>query len=224
MAKNFDDNLGRLLDYLDASGLSKDTIVVLTSDHGDMLGSQGRENKMVPYREAVDVPCIVRWPGRIPAGRRLDVLQTPMDHLPTLCALTGLPIPKACDGVDLSAVLLGTKRIERDAVLMMSYVSHWDFFDSGTLWPEWRAVRTPRYTYVKWLAGKEELYDNVADPYQMNDLAAGDEGKGVIEKLRARLKELLAEAHDEFLPGTAYGDWYDDERNLIKTALGPVGP
>jgi len=224
MARNFDDNIGRLLDFLDASGLSKDTIVVLTSDHGEMLGSHGRENKMVPYREAVHIPCIVRWPGHIPAGRRLDVLHTPMDHLPTLCGLAGLPIPKECDGVDLSGTLLGTTRIERDAVLMMNYVSHWDFFDSGTNWPEWRAVRTPRYTYVKWLAGKEELYDDLKDPYQMKNLAAEEEGRPVIEKLRVRLAELLAEAHDEFLPGTAYADWYDDERNLVKTALGAVGP
>jgi len=222
MAANVDDNLGRLLDFLDSSGLSKDTIVVFTSDHGDMLGSHGRENKMVPYREAVNIPCIIRWPGHIPAGRRVDVLQTPMDYLPTLCGLTGLTPPKGCDGLDLSGVLLGTKRIERDAVLMMNYVSHWDYFDSGTLWPEWRGVRTPRYTYVKWLDGREELYDDREDPYQMKDLAGLAESRSLLEKLRSELARLLAEAHDEFLPGTAYADWYDAERNLVKTALGPV--
>jgi arylsulfatase A-like enzyme len=222
MCKNFDDNLGRLLDFLDESGLSKDTIVVLTADHGEMLGSHGRENKMVPYREAVNIPYIVRWPGHIPAGRRVDVLQTPMDHLPTLCGLVGLTAPKTCDGVDLTGVLLGTKPADRDAILMMNYVSNWDFFDSGTIWPEWRAVRTQRYTYVKWLDGKEELYDNRDDPYQMKDLAASREAQPVLERLRGRLRKLLADAHDEFLPGTAYADWYDDERNLVKTALGPV--
>ena len=226
MAKNFDDNLGRLMDFLDRSGLSDDTIVVFTSDHGDMLGSQGRENKMVPYREAVNIPCIVRWPGHIPAGRRTDVLHAPMDHFPTLCGLTGLQAPSTCDGLDLSGTLLDTKKVQRhrDAVLMMNYVSHWDYFDSGTRWPEWRGVRTQRYTYVKWLDGKEELYDNRDDPYQMKNLAESPGALPVIEKLRARLAELLADAHDEFLPGTAYADWYDDERNLVRTALGPVKP
>jgi arylsulfatase A-like enzyme len=147
-----------------------------------------------------------------------------MDHLPTLCGLAGLPAPADCDGKDLSGALLGTGRTERDAVLMMNYVSHWDFFDSGTLWPEWRAVRTQRYTYVKWLKGKEELYDDLADPYQMKDLAGNPEARPVIEKLRTRLASLLAEAHDEFLPGTAYAGWYDDSRNLVRTALGPVRP
>lgn len=224
MAKHFDDQFNRVLDFLDESGLADNTIVVLTSDHGEMLGSHRRSNKMVPYREAVKIPCIVRWPGHIPAGRRLEVLQTPMDHLPTLCTLAGLRAPADCDGMDLSTALLGTKDIKRDAVLMANYVSNWDFFDSGTNWPEWRAVRTPQYTYVKWLTGKEELYDDVADPYQMKDLAAAPESQPVMKSLRTRLKELLAEAHDEFLPGTEYASWYDDERNLIKTGLGPVGP
>jgi len=224
MAKNFDDNLGRLLDFLDRTGLSENTVLVFTSDHGDMLGSHGRRNKMVPYREAVNIPCIVRWPGHIPAGRKLDVLQTPMDHFPTLCGLAGLQAPDTCDGLDLSGVLLGTKGVDRDAVLMMNYVSHWDYFDTGTNWPEWRAVRTRRHTYVKWLNGKEELYDNVDDPYQMRNLVESPEGRPFLERLRARLAGLLADAHDEFLPGTAYADWYDDERNLVRTALGPVGP
>jgi arylsulfatase A-like enzyme len=224
MAKNFDDNLGRLVDFLDRSGLSENTILVFTADHGDMLGSHGRRNKMVPYREAVNIPCIVRWPGRIPAGQRVGVLHTPMDHFPTLCGLVGLQAPDTCDGLGLSGVLLGTKSVDRDAVLMMNYVSHWDYFDTGTNWPEWRAVRTQRHTYVKWLDGKEELYDNVDDPYQMRNLIESPESQPVVQKLRARLTELLADAHDEFLPGTAYADWYDDERNLVRTALGPVVP
>ncbi len=222
MVKNFDDAFGRVLDFLDKSGLAQNTIVVLTSDHGDMLGSHGRQNKMVPYREAVNVPCIIRWPGRIPAGKRIDVLLTPMDHFPTLCGLAGLQAPTTCDGTDLSGALMGNRRIDRDAVLMANYVSHWDFFDTGTNWPEWRGIRTERYTYVKWLDGKEELYDNVEDPYQMKNLAESPKDLPLLHALRIRLAELLADAHDEFLPGTAYADWYDDERNLVKTALGPV--
>jgi len=85
-------------------------------------------------------------------------------------------------------------------------------------------VRTSRHTYVKWLDGREELYDNREDPYQMKDLADLAESRPLLEKLRGELTRLLAEAHDEFLPGTAYADWYDAERNLVKTALGPVAP
>ncbi|UCD29979.1 MAG: hypothetical protein JSV03_05755, partial [Planctomycetota bacterium] len=79
-----------------------------------------------------------------------------------------------------------------------------------------------RYTYCRWLTDEEELYDNIEDPYQMKNLAEGQKDLPTLKKLRARLKDLLADAHDEFLPGTAYTDWYDRERNLVKTGLGPV--
>ncbi|MHC4671736.1 MAG: sulfatase family protein [Planctomycetota bacterium] len=222
MCKNMDDNLGRILDYLDRSGLSENTIVVMTSDHGEMLGSQNRENKMVPYAEAVNIPLIVRWCGHILAGARTNVLHTPMDHMTTLSSLAGLSVPDTADGADVSDVLLGKSKSGRDAILMANYVSHWDYFETGTRWPEWRGVRTERYTYCRWLTGKEELYDSLEDPYQMRDLVKGQKDLPTLKKLRSRLKDLLADAHDEFLPGNAYSDWYDGERNLVKTSLGPV--
>ena len=227
MAKNVDDNLGRLMAYLDRSGLAADTIVVFTSDHGDMNGSHGRVNKMVPYAEAMNIPLLVRWPRRIAPGSRTDVLQVPMDHLPTLCGLAGLSIPKEVDGADLSGAILGEggghSSDVREDVLIGSYTSNWDFFQTGTAWPEWRGVKTKQYTYCKWLAGGEELYDNLADPYQMSNLVADGEKPEILDRLRARLFDLLATAHDDFRPGTGYGEWYDSQRNLIRTGLGPVG-
>jgi len=223
MIVNVDDNMGRLMRFLDESGLAENTILVFTADHGEMLGSHNRFNKMVPYEEAVSVPLIIRWPRRTPAGARTDCLYTPMDHMPTLLSLAGIPVPDAADGMDLSAVTLGRRGPQQESALMMNYVAHWDYFDSGTQWPEWRGVRTKSHTYVKWLKdGREELYGNLADPYQMRNLAEGEKDVDTLKKMRARLKELLAEAHDEFLPGTSYADWYDDRRNLVRTALGPV--
>jgi len=222
MAKNMDDNLGRLLDYLDSSGLAGNTIVVFTADHGEMHGSHGRLNKMVPYAEAINIPMIVRWPNRIAAGVRLDTLQTPMDHLPTLCGLAGLAIPREVDGVDLSRVLLEKQRDSREEVLIGNYTSNWDFLQTGTDWPEWRGVKTKQYTYVRWLTGAEELYDNLADPYQMQNLVVGDSGPAILDQLRSRLSELLTGAHDDFRSGPDYGEWYDNNRNLVRTGLGPV--
>jgi arylsulfatase A-like enzyme len=222
MSKNMDDNLGRLMEYLEVSGLAKDTILVFTSDHGEMHGSHGRLNKMVPYAEAMNIPLIIRWQNRIEAGHRIDALQVPMDHLPTLCGLAGLRIPGEVDGTDLSRVILGKEKDSREEVLISSYTSHWDFFQTGTHWPEWRGVKTKQYTYCKWLTGEEELYDDMEDPFQMNNLAAGRAELPVLKHMRSRLKDFLAEAHDDFRPGTAYGEWYDDRRNLIRTGLGPV--
>lgn len=222
MAKNFDDNLGRLMDYLDGSGASQDTILIFTSDHGEMGGSHGRINKMVPYSEAANVPLVIRWPGTIPAGVVSDALYTPIDHLPTLCGLAGLVAPSEADGEDLSEVVRGQNHSLRDSVLMTNYTSHWDFFQTGTLWPEWRGVHTTRHTYVKWLAGPEELYDNLEDPYQMRNLVGEVSAKIFLTELRWRMKELMISAHDTFLTGKQYADWYDDNRNLLRTGLGPV--
>lgn len=224
MSANVDHNVGRILDFLDASGLSGDTIVVFTSDHGEQHGSHGRTDKMVPYAESLNIPLVIRWPGHVPAGVVSDELYTPIDHMATLCGLTGLDVPETCDGQDLSGVALGTGTSSREAALIANYSSHWDFFQSGTRWPEWRGVRTKRNTYVRWLAGEEELYDNLEDPYQMTNLAGARRELPTLHRLRSELDRLLAEAHDEFLPGTAYADWFDDQRNLLRTALGPVRP
>jgi arylsulfatase A-like enzyme len=222
MAKNLDDNLGRLLDYLETSGLARDTIVVFSSDHGEMHGSHGRVNKLVPYAESINIPLIVRWPRWIAPGSQVGALQTPMDHLPTLCGLAGLPIPGEVDGADLSGVALGKGGDSREEVLLGIYTSDSDYCLSGTAYPEWRGLKTKQYTYCRWLAGGEELYDNLEDPYQMNNLAANGAEPEVLVRLRSRLSDLLAAAHDDFRPGTGYGEWYEDRRTLVRTGLGPV--
>ncbi len=208
MAKNADDNMGRILTYLDDSGLADDTIVVFTSDHGEMLGSHARRNKMVPYAEAVRIPMIVRWPGQIEPNTRTDTLHTPLDHMPTLIAMAGLPRPEGLDGSDLSDELLGGQPVDRDAVLMGNYTAHWDYFmthsQPGANWPEWRGVKTPQYTYARWIDGQVELYDDMADPDQQHDLSEDPSHAATVDELEATLERLLAEAHDEFLPGNAY--------------------
>jgi hypothetical protein len=122
----------------------------------------------------------------------------------------------------LSRVVLGEVADDRDAVLIGNYTSDWDFLQTGTSWPEWRGVKTRQYSFCRWLTGSEELYDNIADPYQLTNLASDRSAASMLDQLRARMWELLAVAHDDFRPGTGYGDWYDDRRNLIATGLGPV--
>ncbi|MCZ2148821.1 MAG: sulfatase [Bryobacterales bacterium] len=221
MLASVDDAVGRMLGFLHSSGLEENTIVVFTSDHGEMMGSHGKWEKMSPYEDAVRVPLFVRWPGRIRPGARSGTLFTPMDHLPTLLSLAGVRSPYTqIDGMDLSGAALGRPAPERDAVLMMNYSSHWDYFHSEWPWPEWRAVRTGRHTYVKWYSGEEQLFDNPADPYQMRDLSktAGS----LLKQLRSRLAALLKEAHDDFRPGHGYAEWFDAERNVRGTGWGAV--
>jgi arylsulfatase A-like enzyme len=177
---------------------------------------------MYPYTESLCIPLLVRWPDRIEAGSRTTVPHAPFDHLPTLGALAGIDIPPSTDGTDLSPLILGGEAPRRDGVLIMNYVSGYANFTSGGQRPEWRGVHTGRHTYVKWLGGREALFDNDEDPFQERDLAPDPSGRAVLEHLRSRLAELLAQAHDGFLPGTDYAAWYRADRSLARTALGPV--
>jgi arylsulfatase A-like enzyme len=221
MVRNLDDNLIRILDYLDRTGLSENTILVFTSDHGEMHGSHDRVNKMRHYSEAIDIPLLMRWPGHIPAGVRTDALQTPMDHFPTLCSLAGLRAPDCLDGEDLSPVVLGVGEGRREAALLMNYTCDWCNFITDSDPPEFRGVRTRRYTYARFLHQPEELFDNREDPYQMLNLANGN-NVTILNQMRETLKQLSAEAHDDFLTGADYRAWYDEQRNLLRTARGPV--
>jgi len=145
-----------------------------------------------------------------------------MDHFPTLAGLCGIDVPDIVDGMNLSAAALGKKGPERDVALMMNYVSHWDYPETMTEWPEWRGIRTKEYTYVKWLTGAEELYDNITDPYQMRNLFDGRRAPAVMQRLRSRLKDLLNESHDEFFPGDRFAEWLTPERDFLRNALGPL--
>ncbi|MEX2261027.1 MAG: sulfatase [Bryobacteraceae bacterium] len=222
MVKNVDDNVGRILRFLDDSGLADNTIFVFTSDHGEMLASHGRYNKMVPYAEALDVPLAIRWPRKIKPGVKSDALFTPMDFLPTLAGMCGLATPSIVNGRDLSRQVLAQNGPEHDAALIANYVSHWDFPETMTDWPEWRGIRTKQHTYVRWLNGAEELYDNLADPYQLRNVLDGRQEPAVVHKLRERLKDLMHDSHDDFLPGTRLGEWLTPERNMLRNALGPL--
>jgi len=222
MVKHLDDAFGRLIEYMDRTHLLENTIVVFTSDHGEMHGSHGRLNKMVPYAESLDVPLIYAWPDHIAAGARHDSVFSAHDHFATLCGLCGLDIPQECDGTDRSGGLLGQSASGPEAALIMNYTSDWNFFQTMTKWPEWRGVRTQRFTYFRWISGEEELYDNSSDPYQMTDLVDDPGSAETLERLRGQLRELLAQAHDEFPPGTAYAEWFNRDRQPLRTGLGPV--
>ncbi len=222
MLQSVDEQFGRMMKFLDESKLADNTIVVFTSDHGEMMASQSRYDKMVPYCEALNIPMIVRWPGRIQAGRQCDTIFTPIDHLPSLATMCGLETPSIVNGKNLSEQVLHGRGSDPEDALIMNMSSHWDYPETMTMWPEWRGIRTKQHTYVRWLDGAEELYDNSADPLQFRNLYDGRKAPAAMEHSRTRLKELLEEAHDLFPPGTEYLNWFNLDRNLIRNALGPI--
>lgn len=197
-----DDCMGELLRTLNETGLDKNTILVFTSDHGDMLGSHGLNKKQKPYDESVRVPMLWRWPGVL----RAQTLDTPMnseDIMPTLLRMCGLGIPKSVEGIDYAGYLRGGTNPSDGATVIHcpAPFGEWERRNGGR---EYRGVRTTQYSYVRDLNGPWLLFDNKTDPFQTNNLVDVESSAKLQRELDALLNRKLKERGDEFLPATNY--------------------
>ena len=118
MISMMDKYIGRILDKLDQLGLSEDTLVVFTTDHGHFFGQHGLQAKGgFHYEDLIKLPFIVRYPGKVPAGRRSDAIQSLVDLAPTFLSFCGIPIPHEMTGIDQKEVWLGNQeRVRTHAI------------------------------------------------------------------------------------------------------------
>lgn len=215
MIANLDWNIGRLLAALEETGLRENTILVFTSDHGEMFGAHGRRAKNIFFEEAIRVPFLMRWPAGLAGKSRSDVLLNTPDIMPTLLGLMELPIPQAVEGSDLSRCLQGSCAVEPDAAFLqgMGCTAAWE---DGY---EWRALRTRRYTYALYRAdGSELLFDHQADPLQLRNLAGDPAHAELRAQFRAQLQERMHALQDEFRQCTWYRDHWTKDRIILHTA------
>jgi len=199
-----DEYVGDLLKTLDEAGLADHTLFVFTSDHGDMLGSQGQQRKQRPWDESIRVPFLLHCPAILgEQGREIAQPFAAPDIMPTLLGLCGLGVPKTVEGLDLSGLLTGQRAPKVEAALIACYApfGEWTRRGGGR---EYRGVRTVRHTYVETREGPWLLYDNEKDPYQMTNLVGRPEAAEVQAHLAAELKKLLAQQGDRFLSGWDY--------------------
>jgi len=207
-----DDQFQRLLDTVDALGIAEDTIIVFTSDHGDMHGSQGVYKKQWPWNEAINVPFIVRYPGSVPAGGTIETPINVIDMMPTILGLAGVSVPDTVEGVDLAPFLTGSRSDPPESVLIMNPCpfsigdargedQHPDY--KGMRF-EYRGVITARYTYVRTIDQPWILFDNVEDPYQMTNLIDDPTLGTVRDELEDMLVAHMKKIGDEFLSRDEY--------------------
>lgn len=192
-----DIEMGRLEECLKRNGLWEDTIVVYTSDHGEMLGAQNRTGKRLPHDESCRVPFVVRVPGH-PAGQEVDSLLGTIDIYPTLCGMASVPVPASCVGQDLSAVVRGEPANGPEHQFLM-HVSK--FHASGGInhtAPLFRGIRTPRYTYACGEIGRWCLYDNQEDPFQQHNLADDTSRASLMNELDGEVLAYLRQAKDPY--------------------------
>lgn len=190
-----DRELGRLLDALDMNGLAEETIVTYTSDHGDLLYSHGNNQKGTPHEEAAGIPFIIRWPDEILAEATTDSLLSIADVAPTLLGLSGVDIPDAMEGRDLSANIRNPSLVGPDYLVLYG--------------ENWRGIITERYTYacvptdVSELSeiphGHTLLFDRTEDPYQRRNVVYDPSYNDVRTSLRETLDERLDVREDPHL-------------------------
>ena len=230
-----DREFGRLLQALDETGQADNTIVIFTSDHGEMAGSHGRMYKQLPHEESAHVPFYVRYPGVTPRGKSSDTLFASIDIYPTLCGIAGVPVPTHVKGKDFSATFRGKTTPESEVVFLINQgnpekeaakaVKDGTATDEaagksngvrangfGFAPPDFRGLRSKTHTYAVASDGKWFLFDNVKDPYQMHNLIDDPAQKPLTGHFDTLIAAWLKDA----------GDPFDYEAALSKRSSSPA--
>ena len=203
LVERVDAHLARLLEALRQTGLEENTVVVFSSDHGDGHGAHQWNQKSVLYEESVRVPIIVRAPGgRKGAVDAERLASIGLDLLPTLCDYAGARLPEGLPGRSLRPLVEGTPAEWRDHLVIETRFDDWrgrhGFGSQG------RCVRTARTKYVAYDTGllREQLFDLVADPGEMVNLAVESRQRDRLHQHRALLLDHCRRTKDAFpVPG-----------------------
>ncbi len=198
-----DENIGRVLDYLDENGLSENTVVVYTSDQGFFLGEHGWFDKRFMYEESLRMPMIVRYPKEISAGRVEKGLAANVDFAPTFLDYAGINAPQRMQGRSLRPLLKGKTSYDwRKAV----YYHYFEYPGPHGVKRHY-GLRTDRYKLIRFYHDIDawEMYDLREDPNELNNLAAVPTYSVLFKKLKRELKRLRKVHGDDgmkrFLPG-----------------------
>lgn len=181
-----DDGIGRMLDYLDESGLADNTIVVYASDQGWFLGEHGWYDKRWMYEESFRMPLIVKWPGMTRPGSESTALVQNLDLAPTFLEMAGARVPGWMQGESMVDVLAGDESGWRDALYYRYYE-----FPAVHMAARHEGVRTDRYKLIHFYQRDLwELYDLEVDPDEMQSVYGDPAYTEVQDELEARLAQL----------------------------------
>jgi len=204
---SIDDNVGRILDYLDESGLAENTIVIYTSDQGFYLGEHGWFDKRFIYDESFKTPLLVRWPGEVKPGTRNTEMVQNLDFAPTLLQAAGIEVPSDMQGESLLPLLKGNEDSwDREAVYYHYYeypAVHMVKRHYGIVTEEFKLVHF-YYDVDEW-----ELYDRLNDGQEMNNVYNDPAYQEVVEKLTSQLADLRVKYKDSEELDQKYIDLYN---------------
>jgi arylsulfatase A-like enzyme len=192
--QSVDDNVGRLLDFLDNRGLAKNTIVIYTSDQGFFLGDHGLYDKRFMYEESIKMPFLVRWPGTIKPGSEENRLAINPDFAPTFLEIAGQPAHVEVQGHSLVPLLKG--QATPDWRTSFYYRYYHDPGDHNTRAHYGVRTATQKLIYF-WKKDQWEMYDFATDPQELRNAYNHAAQGAAVEKLKAELYRLKKEVQDD---------------------------
>jgi N-acetylglucosamine-6-sulfatase len=190
-----DDGVGRIVEALEAKGILDETFILFMSDNGFFYGEHGLSvERRMPYEESIRTPLVIRYPGAATAGDTIEGLVASVDIAPTVLDIAGVPIGDHIQGRSFVPLLLGNDHGWRESVLIEFYT-----YENPFPWlvdMDYRAIRTQQYKYIHWMQhpSESELYDLIADPYEMRNLIDDPSFAGVISELRTEMASAVIDA------------------------------
>lgn len=205
-----DDNVGRLLDYLDEEGLAENTLVIYTSDQGFFLGDHGWYDKRFMYEESLRMPFVVRYPREISPGTVCGDMVLNVDFAPLFLDLAGIDIPAWMQGRSIRCLWHGEKPSDWRTGM---YYRYWMHLSHHNVYAHY-GLRTQRYKLIYYYADalgqpntiddtrepEWELFDLEVDPYELNNVYADPKYAAIVERLKDELHRLQTEVNDERYP------------------------
>jgi len=192
-AASVDEGVGKLLDYLDNSGLAQNTLIVYTSDQGFYLGQNGWFDKRWMYDVSMRTPLMARWPGHIQPGTKNNTMVQNIDYAPTFLDVAGIDIPSSMQGLSLKTIL----KDPRARVPRSSLYYHFYEYNADHTVLQHLGVRTDRHKLIYFYTVNEwQLYDLKNDPTEQKNLIADKKYADVLVNMKKELLRLR--------------DYYDD--------------
>jgi len=193
---SMDRNIGRVLDYLDETGIAENTIVVYTSDQGFYIGEHGWFDKRFMYEESMRTPLMIRYPAAIAPGQSQTEMVQNIDYAPTLLDLAGVPIPRDMQGVSLKGLLMGeVEDLNRDEL----YYHYYEGIEKTHNVAKQYGVRTRAHKLIRFKdVGMDhwEMYDLRNDPSEMRNIYSDPAYADIRQELHSKLQELRAKYDD----------------------------
>ena len=200
-----DEQIGHVLTSLERNGVLENTLIVISSDHGDMMGDHHLWRKSYPYEGSAGVPMIIRWPESLGIkanrGQVIKELVELRDILPTFLEVAGVDIPSEMDGMSMMPLINGKKKRWRKVL---------DMEHGQCYWKEnsWTALTDNRYKYIYYsVTGEEQLFDLEKDSGEKKNLAGISRYKNILAKWRQSMVDHLSHRGE---------DWVKDGKLVIR--------